>query len=228
MLAGNGQNGVQLFASAASISGIQIVGNLIGLGPNGTSARGNGGFGVNLVTSGGFAINNALIDRNVVSSNGQGIVVGIGSTGTQITGNIVGLNSAGTASMPGSGLGINILGANTVIGGATSAASNVIAGNAAGILLHAGATGSQVLGNFIGTNAAGAGALGNVGIAIEIFEASGNAIGGTVAGAGNTIAFNGTNGVQVTSGTDNAIRGNTIHSNGGRGIDLGGGRRHCE
>jgi len=47
-----------------------------------------------------------------------------------------------------------------------------------------------------------------------------NTIGGTTAGAGNTIAFNTQDGVAVLSGTRNAILGNSIFSNTGLGIDL--------
>jgi uncharacterized repeat protein (TIGR01451 family) len=52
--------------------------------------------------------------------------------------------------------------------------------------------------------------------------ASGNTIGGTVAGAGNVIADNGAPGVIVQVGTGNAIMGNSIANNAGLGIDLGG------
>ena len=51
-----------------------------------------------------------------------------------------------------------------------------------------------------------------------------NTIGGTAAGAGNTIAFSTGIGVDVdaTAGTGNEIRFNSIFSNTGLGIDLGG------
>ncbi len=46
---------------------------------------------------------------------------------------------------------------------------------------------------------------------VSIFSsASNNTIGGTVSGAGNTIAFNSGDGVFVSSGTSNAILGNFI------------------
>src|SRR5207253_6667811 len=53
-------------------------------------------------------------------------------------------------------------------------------------------------------------------------SAPNNAIGGTISGAGNTIAFNGLAGVAVSTGsnTGNAIRSNSVHSNAGLGIDL--------
>ncbi len=53
---------------------------------------------------------------------------------------------------------------------------------------------------------------------------SGNTIGGTAAGAGNTIAFSTGIGVDIdaTAGTGNEIRLNSIFSNAALGIDLGG------
>jgi parallel beta-helix repeat protein len=80
-----------------------------------------------------------------------------------------------------------------------------------------------VQGNFIGTGPGGANPLPNGGAGIDILAwATGNVIGGALAGQGNTIAHNGGDGVRV-SGPDavgNTIQGNSIHSNGGKGIEL--------
>src|SRR4029453_19123228 len=55
--------------------------------------------------------------------------------------------------------------------------------------------------------------------------ATGNTVGGTNAGEGNRIAFNGGDGVAVSSGTNNRVLSNSIHTNGSTaqhlGIDLG-------
>ena len=79
-------------------------------------------------------------------------------------------------------------------------------------------------GNLIGTDITGSNPLGN-GNGIQIDGgSSNNTIGGTAAGAGNTIAFSTGIGVDVdaTAGTGNEIRLNSIFSNTGLGIDLGG------
>ena len=79
-------------------------------------------------------------------------------------------------------------------------------------------------GNRIGTDISGMNPLGN-GNGIQIDGGSfDNTIGGTAAGAGNTVAFSTGIGVDVdaTAGTGNAIRLNSIFSNTGLGIDLGG------
>jgi hypothetical protein len=50
---------------------------------------------------------------------------------------------------------------------------------------------------------------------------TGNSVGGTAVGARNLIAFNTSDGVNVTVGTGNALLGNQIHSNTLLGINLG-------
>ncbi len=168
VISGNGNNGavvgsqaVFVNPSSISMSGIQVVGNYIGVTPSGTAARANY-IGVGFASSGGFTVTGTLIDRNVISGNVQfGVNLGTsGATGTLITGNVIGLNAAGTASIANIAGGIFVPSPNTVIGGTTAANANVISGNSGnGISLTTGATGSQVLGNFIGTNAAGAATL---------------------------------------------------------------------
>ena len=111
------------------------------------------------------------------------------------------------------------------VGGTTSGAGNLISGNVEIGLTNA-ANFSVIQGNRIGTDATGVAPLGNGGIGVRI-SAFGATVGGTEAGAGNTIAFNGGAGVvdqlvEFISSERNAIRGNSIHSNGGLGIDLNG------
>ena len=79
---------------------------------------------------------------------------------------------------------------------------------AAGILLSGGG-GNHIEGNYIGTDVTGTLALGNQYNGIAIEASSNNTIGGTGAGAGNVIAGNGQDGIEV-NGTGNAIQGNYI------------------
>ncbi|MEX1195094.1 MAG: hypothetical protein WD904_04805 [Dehalococcoidia bacterium] len=94
--------------------------------------------------------------------------------------------------------------------------------NGSGIVISDGATGVQIQGNRIGTTANGQSALGNLATGVYIFAASGNSVGGSDTGEGNTIAFN-NRGVRVDGGggatISNAIQGNSIHSNTNEGID---------
>ena len=81
--------------------------------------------------------------------------------------------------------------------------------------------GNLVEGNLIGTDITGKAPLGNeVNGVIVSNNAFSNTIGGTVSGAGNTIAFNVLAGVSVESGTGDSILSNSIYSNGQLGIDL--------
>jgi len=77
-----------------------------------------------------------------------------------------------------------------------------------------------VQGNFIGTQSDGASPLGNGSNGVFLNFVGGNTVGGTAGGAGNTIAFNGGDGVLVVTGTANAISSNAVFSNTGLGINL--------
>lgn len=114
--------------------------------------------------------------------------------------------------------------APNVIGGPAAGAGNLISGNTEGVRIEGGEVGTvTVQGNRIGTAADGVTALGNTSFGV-IIAMTNNLIGGTGAGEGNLIAFNGA-GVIVSNrgqaGNGNAILRNSIYSNGGRGIDLG-------
>jgi hypothetical protein len=84
-----------------------------------------------------------------------------------------------------------------------------------------------VLGNYIGTNAAGSEALGNeFGVVIQ---AANNTVGGTVAAARNVISGNFSSGVVISlSSNSNKVQGNFIGTNAAGSADLGNGLRGVE
>ena len=92
--------------------------------------------------------------------------------------------------------GITIGASGNTIGGTTPAERNVIAGtvagSATGVIVQSGSN-NLIEGNFIGTNAAGTGALPN-GAGIDVTGGTGNTIGGATStpgtGAGNVISGN--------------------------------------
>ena len=106
----------------------------------------------------------------------------------------------------------------------------MIAGNAANSaqglanvrIRGAGTSGNVVLGNYIGTDWAGAVVLANPRYGVLVSEdAAGNTIGGNTTTAGNVIAGSALDGIAVTgAGTGNRILGNAIYDNAGLGIDL--------
>jgi hypothetical protein len=171
---------------------------------------------------------------NLVSGNGRfGVYLnGSGTSNNLVQENLIGLNAAATGPLGNAFDGVAFLegaSANT-LGGTTAAARNLISANGRfGVLL--GVTGTSnnfVQGNFIGTDASGNVALGNASNGVNIVTgASDNTVGGTVTGAGNTIAYNGGTGVGIgaspgdTGTVRNVMLGNAIHDNASLGIDLG-------
>jgi hypothetical protein len=96
----------------------------------------------------------------------------------------------------------------------------VVSGNnASGVLILSGQN-NTIVGTKIGVNAAGLLPLGNGAAGVYIVNSSNNTIGGKVTGAGNTIAYNNSQGVLVQHGTGNTISRNSIYNNGTLGIEL--------
>ena len=223
VLSGNSTDGVEVGGTA---SGVLVQGNYIGTNAVGDAALGNGEFGVTVGAAGVTIGGTSPGARNVISGSGlDGVAL---SRGAIVQGNYIGTNAVGDAALPNqrNGVLVSTNTSGTLIGGTTTSARNVISGNdAEGVRMFG--TGSAVQGNYIGTNAAGTGALGNGEEGVYIsFGGSDNTVGGSAAGAGNVIAFNGGAGVaiQFIEGFDpvtgNKVSRNSIHSNDGLGIDL--------
>ncbi len=214
-------------------SGFVLRGNFIGTDPTGTVARPNTGQGISVagnvrITIGGTASGEGnLLSGNGSpgASNGRGIDFGPGdATGSLVQGNFIGTDVSGTKAIPNSAEGI-MLNSNlgSLLGGTAPGARNLVSGNNGnGIAVFGSAVGSLTMqGNFIGTQADGVHALGNVGFGIALQNSGGkDTIGGTSPGQGNTIAFNGKAGVQVGTGAAHRISGNSFFANTGLGIDL--------
>ncbi|HJZ80323.1 MAG TPA: Calx-beta domain-containing protein, partial [Pyrinomonadaceae bacterium] len=156
------------------------------------------------------------------------VSLGSNSSGATVQGNYIGTDVTGNVALTNPKPGISIQSSGHTVGGTAAGARNVISGNTIGIQIGGNTTAqvgaNLIQGNFIGLNQAGS-ALPNAaeGIRIENSPINGpanNVIGGTANGAANTIAFNGSTGVFVSSGTADSIRGNAIFSNGGLGIDV--------
>lgn len=223
-------------------NGNVVQGNKIGTDPTGTVAIGNA---VGVLLGYSSSSNNTIGGTaagagNLVSGNsGDGIlVVPTTGAGNAIQGNLIGTDVTGSKALANGGSGVEIQSSGILVGGIGAGAGNVISGNVGnGILIDASynfgdpANNNLVQGNLIGTDAAGATALGNQqsGVALygDYYGSAHNTIGGTATGAGNLIAFNGVNGVTVGGYTsdiaavNNSILSNSIYANSGIGIDLG-------
>jgi parallel beta-helix repeat protein len=227
IISGNGGDGVHLENTAPGGQNNAVRGNFIGTDSIGTTAVPNTGNGVGIVSMPGNTIGGTTVaDRNLISGNGAGGVGISGDAGTNntVTGNFIGTDVNGTAALANSGSGVSIsTGPNNVVGGTVAGSGNLLSGNlSSGVFIQDGAAGTLVQGNLIGTNAAGTAGVPNANGVVCTNGATGVTVGGTTAGAGNTIAFNTFFGVFVNSGTahSNAILGNSIFSNGSLGIGL--------
>ena len=205
--------------------GTLVQGNYIGTDVTGTIALGNGSAGIQIPGTNTTIGGTTPGAGNIISANASGLYLQRG--GNLVQGNYIGTDVTGTVPL-GNTTGVFIPGPNNTIGGTTAGARNIISGNSFGVVIQgSGSTGNVVLGNYIGTDVTGTSALGNTSLGVVIFSsASNNSIGGAAAGAGNTIAFNGLDGVFVRSATGrvttgNSILSNSIFSNGNLGIDLG-------
>jgi hypothetical protein len=228
VISANGTNGVEI-ATVGGFVPNSLLGNYIGTDATGQLALGNAADGI-LVDAGAQVDTvggNAKGAGNVVSANGQsGVEIRGDSASSTITGNIVvqgnriGTNAAGTSAMGNQDAGINVHGDGTntvtqiVLGGSQAGAGNLVSGNYVGIEISgSGAAYIRIEGNNVGTDVTGTAPLANhVGVWVRD-GASHNSIGGLVAGAGNTIAFNVFQGVDVGFAPNDASVGNSILSN---------------
>jgi uncharacterized repeat protein (TIGR01451 family) len=226
--------GIRLSGTGGDI----IRSNYIGTDPSGSKAMANGdgifvSDGSNNDTIGGLNAN----DFNLISGNmGAGINVSATATvtGTLIEGNLIGTDISGTQALGNSDFGVNVNNApGTIVGGTVAGARNIISGNVGGGVRLGPGNGSEVQGNYIGTDKTGTKAVGNSAAGIFFGDGSNDTIGGTTVGAGNVISGNGGNGIDSLTlvGTNETIQGNYIGTditgtlaigNGANGIHLFG------
>ncbi len=225
VISGNSNAGVWM---SGATENNQVLGNRIGTDTGGTTAVGNlRGVDIGEGSTGNTVGGTSAAERNVVSGNAEGIDVhGTGTSTNTVSGNYVGTDPTGTVAVA-NGTGIAVFGGaeSNTVGGTASGSGNLVSGNdGAGVMIFDDGTGANtVAGNVIGVDSAGTAALPNQ-FGVEILGGSGNTIGGTATGSGNTIMFNTAAGVSVngtvTPTTGISILGNSIDTNGGLGIDL--------
>ena len=218
-----------------------VAGNFIGTDVNGSTAIPNP-TGVSLMTSdeteiGGLTETPGLGRGNVISGNrNAGVRIEMASLENSVRGNIIGPDVTGTKTVPrgiakngsehlqSSGVLITDEGSiSNVIGGSSSDARNLIAGNFEGVsLLDVGDVGdgnvaNRVQGNFIGTDINGTSVLSNQSSGVQIDNGSvRNLIGAATVtpgeAPGNVISGNSSNGISL-AGDYNQVAGNLIGPN---------------
>ncbi len=170
-------------------SGTVVQGNMIGTDPIGTTALGNGLYGLRLVGSMDDLIGGTQASQgNVISGNASdGIYFDTGSTGNVVEGNDIGVDASGTLALGNGGYGVYLTGAygNQVTDG------NVISANGQGGVYM---TGNTALSGLVSLYQADGNANDSVG------GNNGTVEGNLTYGAGNqsqAFTFDGTDYVQI-------------------------------
>jgi len=174
---------------------------------------GDGGAGDGFRISAGGSLVQGLVISNF---SGAGIRLMIADSNI-IRGNYIGTDLSGASALP-NGYGLILeRSSQNIIGGTDPSGRNVISGNKSlGVNIFQGNS-NQLIGNYIGVNAAGTAALGNNN-GISIGEGSNNVIGGPIPGARNVISGNLSvqvliSGSRVGPASGNRIEGNYIGTN---------------
>lgn len=174
--------------------------------------------------------------RNLISGHaGEGVML-LGY-GISVLGNLIGTDAAGTAALGNrngvfaEGGGISGQSFQYLVGDGSAGGRNVISGNGEDGVFFSSVRSvptrdSRIQGNYIGTDVGGELPLGNgrAGVHQELTVPDGEPgvsveIGGVVAGQGNRIRFNATQGILVRR-AKNAVRGNQVDGNAALGIGL--------
>ncbi len=236
-----GLSGIVLTIQNFAENGLSFAGGSTGTTIDGIALRLNGFNGIQFA---GGSYTGTTVRNTQISDNGRaGIVTAAAATGLTLGGtlanqgnNIYGNGTHGIELAAGTYTGSSIVGNRIVdndqcgiataggvsslaIGGTTATAANTIAINtASGIQFGPGSyTGTTIQGNTISLNEAA-----GITFAVAGGSATGLAIGGAAAGAGNAISDNGTAGLLVSAGTytGTLVQGNSITGNTKAGVSL--------
>lgn len=220
IISGNGSIGLDL--ANGSVNNL-VIGNYIGINAAGTAPQANTSYGLRIVNSSDNAVGGVTPgERNVIAgNNADGIRITGTSSNNVIRGNYIGTNAAGNAALPNRDNGITVFSPSNRIGGTAAGAGNVISGNRADGIRISGAANNVVEGNRVGTDPAGASAIGNgqfgtAGTAgIRVLASTNTVIGGTIAAAQNLVSGNFAEGIRIeglgAAGT--LVQGNIIGLN---------------
>ena len=196
-----------------------IQGNFIGTDTTGTLARGNGGFGIWVESSGNLIGGKKAINGNVISGgNDTGIYI-YNTSSNVVQGNYIGISANGAGALGNNVNGITIDGSSGNLIGGPSGARNFISGNGvSGVFLNGAAAVQNVIqDNYIGADISGGLVVGNANDGITVSGAPSNTI------SVNLISGNGTNGVFLAGAgaVGNLVAGNFIGTDAAGMLALG-------
>ena len=214
--AANGENGILVQGTA---SGFVSYNTFCGLAAFQTYTNlGNGNDGM-LITSTG---SNILLRTNVITENANdGIEIGGNAKGVVVSGNIIGLDTQGTAPMGNKNNGVEIDGtAHNILIGGPQLTFNVIPHNAIsanggnGVAIDGNAYDNVVNFSYIGTDLTGQDAFGNAEAGVYIGPGThSNTIGSSVPSLSTVISGNDGNGITISESSGNTIEGCFIGTN---------------
>lgn len=159
VISGNNQRGISCDGGAPVYPTQTIKGNYIGTDITGTSALGNGSYGINTTQYSTKIGGSELGAGNLISGNGDVGIYIQGGDSSIVFGNFIGTDTSGTVAMGNTKSGINIQSNNVVVGGSEPGEANIIAFNGtdgqqdAGILVSYQFKKNAILSNSIFSNA---------------------------------------------------------------------------
>ncbi len=225
LISGNGKFGVEINQTFGTVRANKVQGNKIGTNTAGTAAIPNDSSGVFIKESNSNLIGGTTAGaRNIISGNGDdgrdfGLHI-LNADSNTVQGNFIGTDMTGTSGIPNFDHGVLLKnGSETTIGGATSAAGNLIAFNGdTGVRIEA--FSSQIFNNLAQNNTIKNNDQSGLEVKGENRKVTGTRI------LDNMITDNGSTGVlviaRVGSGdiTKTDITGNTISGNGSHGLAI--------
>lgn len=217
IISGNGYAGIRIGTIWDPVNGNKVYGNYIGTNATGTIAMPNSGSGVILENwatyneIGGLEPGQGnIISGNLVNGVFLSYSTGGGTDWNKIQQNIIGLSADGSTVLENEGNGIYLEGQVTN----TEIKNNIVSGNAgAGIFIFDNgfdASGTTIVGNYIGTDNEGLEGRGNLGAGIHISSGGGYSANYIVIGDGTDA---GKNIVSGNLGCGIEINGNSAHQN---------------
>jgi CSLREA domain-containing protein len=187
---------------------------------NGSQA-GSFGDGIQLDGASHSVIKGLVINR----FDGSGINILGNSVATSVQGNFIGTDASGTTDRGNGSNGVAVFSGditNTIIGGTTPAARNLVSGNGGtGVGMGDGSTEEspsdnvRVQGNYIGTDRSGTQQIGNGASGIFLSNVSNAIIGGTTASSRNVVSGNSAGGLDLSDVSSSRMLGNRIGTSAG-------------
>ena len=231
LISGNSGSGVAIKDTGTGYN--TVSGNYIGTDVDGATAIANAGGGMSIYSgaSDNTVGGSTAGERNLISGNGQD-GIWIGGTNTMsntVSGNYIGTDASGTAALGNGqdGIWIGQDASYNTIGGSTSGERNLISSNRrVGVSINGQGNSTSyniVRGNYIGTDASGAAALGNGWgdpyTGVEIYYTANNVI------VDNLISGNYGDGIHIQgdAASGNVVRGNFIGTDVSGTLALGNG-----